>query len=365
MKRKQVDGVGNTQVLKRRREGEDPDAYDIDGGGQGAKHWTDDEKTKLFQWLMGPGQDDHWNSLRATKNSCLRECAVEVFGSKKTYQALKGCYERNFNLFKQIYAFETFAPPIQNINQMSEGDRQREYDRRLQQAKKAQRDVGNIGARTIDHWHRMGWYDLFYRRWNGDPATSKPVQSRNSGAGMNSGGAEDPEVDDDPIEFDPGPVSNDIPGLSHDRPLGQTPMAFINPQSLRDVPQPPPVPLPMNGPTASSSSASPESPLVNIPITQNMLATYLQFLQVQTQTGKLKIEYLRRKEEREEKESSQRRELERLRLERETAEFEHTKHSASVKQKTDKAIEVLASPVVDASVKQAAGDFLKKLFATD
>lgn len=73
MKRKQVDGVVNSQVLKRRREADDPDSYDMDGGGQGAKHWTDDEKTKLFNWLMGPGQDDHWNSLRATKNSCLRE----------------------------------------------------------------------------------------------------------------------------------------------------------------------------------------------------------------------------------------------------------------------------------------------------
>lgn len=73
MKRKHVDGVLAPQV-KRRREGEDTaDAYDLDGVGQGAKHWSDDEKTKLFSWLMGPGQDEHWNLLRAAKNSCLRE----------------------------------------------------------------------------------------------------------------------------------------------------------------------------------------------------------------------------------------------------------------------------------------------------
>lgn len=75
MKRKQVDNM-NAQLNKRRRAEtvqEDGDGFDVDGGGQGAKHWTDDEKSKLFNWLMGPGQEEHWNALRATKNSCLRD----------------------------------------------------------------------------------------------------------------------------------------------------------------------------------------------------------------------------------------------------------------------------------------------------
>lgn len=57
--------------VKRRRDTvtDDDDGFD---GGQGAKHWTDEEKTRLFQWLMGPDEDEHWNSLRAAKNSCLR-----------------------------------------------------------------------------------------------------------------------------------------------------------------------------------------------------------------------------------------------------------------------------------------------------
>jgi len=129
---------------------------------------------------MGPANDDHWNALRATKNSCLREvcflplpfliltrspqCAVHVFGSKKTYQALKGCYERNFNLFKQIYAFEQSNSSNSSLSQLSETDRLREYERRLATARKQGSDVGNITARTIEHWHRRGWYDLFYRR---------------------------------------------------------------------------------------------------------------------------------------------------------------------------------------------------------
>lgn len=74
MKRKQVEtSILTGHVSKRRREAEETvDPYE-DAGGAGAKHWTDEEKTMLFQWLMGPAHDDHWNALRATKNSCLRE----------------------------------------------------------------------------------------------------------------------------------------------------------------------------------------------------------------------------------------------------------------------------------------------------
>lgn len=82
MKRKQVDGSMNSGNLKRRRETggtDDGDVYDLDGGAQGAKHWTDDEKSKLFTWLMGLGQEEHWNALRATKNSCLRDVNSPLF----------------------------------------------------------------------------------------------------------------------------------------------------------------------------------------------------------------------------------------------------------------------------------------------
>jgi histone acetyltransferase MYST4 len=88
----------------------------------------------------------------------------------------------------------------------------------------------------------------------------------------------------------------------------------------------------------SQSPTNGDQAVVNLSITQGMLSTYLQFLQVQTQTGKMKLEYLRRKEEREEKESTQRRELERMKIEREVAEFEHNKQKANVQQKADRAL---------------------------
>jgi hypothetical protein len=76
-KRKQGDVMTGENLTKRRREGDE--GFDSEGGGQGAKHWTDEEKTKLFTWLMAPGQDDHWNALRATKNSCLRDVRPHLY----------------------------------------------------------------------------------------------------------------------------------------------------------------------------------------------------------------------------------------------------------------------------------------------
>lgn len=376
IKRKQVDSVINAQVPKRRRDGEESANadYDLDSSGQGAKHWTDEEKSKLFTWLMGQGQDDHWNSLRATKNSCLRECSMEVFGNKKTYQALKGCYERNFNLFKQIYAFESFhGHSLGSIAGLPEADRLREYERRLQAARKAGCDVGNITARTIDHWYRVGWYDLFYRRWHGDPATTRPAQTRTNGqvpsssATVEEGDGEDDQPSIDYTPTDHVQMPNGINGLAHDRPPN---MNYFNAQNIRDIP---PLttspssaaggPTQPNPPPTSTSSASASDPtIVNIPVTQGLLHAYLQALQVQTQTNKMKLELLRRREEREERESAQRREIERLKLEREAAEFEHNKQSTIMKQKADRAIELLGNPSADPSLKQAAGDYLKRLF---
>lgn len=95
------------------------------------------------------------------------------------------------------------------------------------------------------------------------------------------------------------------------------------------------------------------------------MAACLQLLQAQVQHSKLKLEYLRRREEREERDSIARKDAERARLEREAAEWEHTKETANLKNRAQLATDVLANPVVDGSVRQAASDYLKRLFASD
>lgn len=65
-------------VGRKRRRHENAHPED-EGPNGGPKHWTDEEKTKLFQWVMGPGRDMQFNSLQACKNGCLREVSAEAW----------------------------------------------------------------------------------------------------------------------------------------------------------------------------------------------------------------------------------------------------------------------------------------------
>ncbi|KAF8134977.1 hypothetical protein EV363DRAFT_1160142 [Boletus edulis] len=371
LKRKHTDGtnvMSNSQLGKRRREGQDMAEFDSDSV-HGSKHWTEEEKTKLFTWLMDLSEDEHWNSLRSTKNSCFRECAVEVFGGKKTYQALKGCYERNFNLFKQIYAFEAFHAPSGNngpLNMIVEGDRLREYERRLQLSRKGGCDVGNLNTRTIDHWHRSGWYNMFYRRWHGDPAIARlPTRHNVNGVpgGLNS---DEVEEEENPLDVSgsphpPLPQAARTPPYS--QPVNSQPSTLIERPTVEAGPSSSPSRPIVLGPP-KPPSPQPEQSHVHFSVPQTLMGACLQVLQAQVQHSKLKIDYLRRREEREEKESSMRQELERRRIEREQTDRENNKESG-MKQRAQLAMDLMGNPMVDASVRQAAVDYLKKLLTTD
>jgi hypothetical protein len=117
--------------------------------------------------------------------------------------------------------------------------------------------------------------------------------------------------------------------------------------------------------TMRANDSTSDQPPVNVTFPQNMMTACIQFLHAQSQQAAQKMEYMRKREEREERESKQRKEADRVREEREAAEWEFKKQSADVTQKSKLATELLGNPVVDPSVKQAAGDYLKRLFTTD
>lgn len=98
-------------------------------------------------------------------------------------------------------------------------------------------------------------------------------------------------------------------------------------------------------------------------LTQNLIATYAHMVQTQSEDSRLKLEYMKRREEREEEDSRLKREADKRREEREAAEWESTKEREKIKQKADLATQLLSNSDLEASVKQAAGEYLKQLFA--
>lgn len=97
-------------------------------------------------------------------------------------------------------------------------------------------------------------------------------------------------------------------------------------------------------------------------LTQTLIASYAHMVQSQSEDNRAKMEFLKRRDEREQEDSRLRREMERRREDREIAELERIRERENVKQKTDLATELVSNPNVDLGVKEAAADFLKKLF---
>ncbi|KAI0690621.1 hypothetical protein BC835DRAFT_1417656 [Cytidiella melzeri] len=195
-KRKHRADNGNGEIPK--------DESDIGPSG-GAKHWTDEEKTRLFQWMLT--DDSRWEAFGSKMNTIFREGSAALFNSRKTFTALKSCYHRNLDVFRQIYAFEAFlaksptlpleppnaSSPSSNSEGMSQQEmqeiadellpsafaspaqRQSFLERKLEAARNFNIPVGNLTIRVLDHWQTTGWYILFKRRFREDPQTGMPI----------------------------------------------------------------------------------------------------------------------------------------------------------------------------------------------
>lgn len=194
-KRKQPDSATPDASGKKRRQraatvvGEDgEEGQDLDvGPNGGAKHWTDEEKSRFFTWMLS--SDVHWDAFRTRMNTVFREvrlpasqatycgtdlpdalvlqCSNELFPGRKSYTALKSCYHRNLEVFKQVHAFQVFsANHLRQIHAENPNAAQPSVDTMLETARSAGLNVGNLNVKVIDRWYETGWYDLFKKRWD-------------------------------------------------------------------------------------------------------------------------------------------------------------------------------------------------------
>lgn len=97
-------------------------------------------------------------------------------------------------------------------------------------------------------------------------------------------------------------------------------------------------------------------------LTQTLIASYAHMVQSQSEDSRTKLEFLKRREEREQEDSRLRREMEKRKEDRDVVELEMVREREKFKQKSQLATELLSNPNVDVGVKEAAADFLKKLF---
>jgi hypothetical protein len=97
-------------------------------------------------------------------------------------------------------------------------------------------------------------------------------------------------------------------------------------------------------------------------LTQTLIASYAHMVQSQSEDSRAKLEFMKRRDEREQEDSRLRREMDKRKEEREIIELEIAREREKFKQKSELATGLLSNPSVDASVREAAAEFLKKLF---
>ncbi|KAI0749556.1 hypothetical protein C8Q80DRAFT_1100892 [Daedaleopsis nitida] len=154
-------------------DGEEVQDMDVGPNG-GAKHWTEEEKTRFFRWMLT--SDEHWDAFRTRMNTVFRECSTELFPGRKSYTALKSCYHRNLEVFKQVHGFQVFsANHLRQLQTENPRAEQPAVETMLDTARAAGLNVGNLNVKVIDRWYETGWYELFKKRYREDPKTGIPA----------------------------------------------------------------------------------------------------------------------------------------------------------------------------------------------
>lgn len=398
-KRKQSDAIpGDGKHGKRRRGSQYGQGHaqdQVSGGGAagedllggavdnpGAKHWSDEEKTKFFIWLLG--SDEHWEQFGTKMNTCFRECAQALFNNRKTFTALKSCYHRNLDTFKQLATFEQFNGQIEAgiLDPSNQNERQTHFEKRLEAARAAGCSIGNLSPRIVDSWIKNRWYDMFKSRFYTDPNRSMLAVPPGHGGSR--------EHEPPPPMPEPGPSvqipvpdpRGSEPPSHHDHHTDQlqpspssSPIRHVHHGILESSPistayHPTQPPQPPSAPQMNQLVVAGSSPMTNVDqamahltgLTQTLIASYAHMVQSQSEDSRAKLEFMKRRDEREQEDSRLRREMDKRKEEREIVELEIAREREKFKQKSELATGLLSNPNVDASVREAAAEFLKKLF---
>lgn len=83
-KRKPDDEQGQSPQKRRGKEAADVEIPESGGGDarqMGARHWTDEEKGKLFDWLVG--EDRNWEGFSTQMNTVFREVSSLTISSSR------------------------------------------------------------------------------------------------------------------------------------------------------------------------------------------------------------------------------------------------------------------------------------------
>ncbi|KAI6011134.1 hypothetical protein EDC04DRAFT_2610023 [Pisolithus marmoratus] len=130
-----------------------------------AGKWSNEETWSLLDALLGP-DSTVYDLLMTYPKAAFKKVAEKTFDGHRTFESVKGRYERLRKVFTQILTYESFTGN-------GDGDADTEdFDGRIEKARQAGKAVGDLNGTVLKVWYEKGWYTLFNNRLGNHPGLS-------------------------------------------------------------------------------------------------------------------------------------------------------------------------------------------------
>ncbi|KAG1720965.1 hypothetical protein EDD22DRAFT_962669 [Suillus occidentalis] len=129
---------------------------------QEQSHWSDEDTKLLLETLLG-GDSEFYEGLTGNAKHIFKKVSEHIFKGRRSPESIKGRYERLRRVFSYILTFES-------ITGNGGGDPDVEVlDEKIENARTAGKDIGNLSGATLKKWYDEGWYALFNDRLGEHP----------------------------------------------------------------------------------------------------------------------------------------------------------------------------------------------------
>ncbi|KIL57041.1 hypothetical protein M378DRAFT_1031598 [Amanita muscaria Koide BX008] len=139
--------------------------------------WTDDDRTALFEYYLGPESDEIYEKLKINASRVHEKASKVLLGGKYSVEAIKGQYTRAYDTFTYILALEGFTggggDGDENPDDSDSG--KDPMDKKISLARLRGVALGSLTAKTCHKWQSNGWYDLFVNRMGKSSKVTRPV----------------------------------------------------------------------------------------------------------------------------------------------------------------------------------------------
>ncbi|KAG6818384.1 hypothetical protein H0H93_005416 [Arthromyces matolae] len=254
--------------------------------------WSDEDRTTLFNFYLGPESDAMYERLKVNANYAHKKAAQTLFKKKYTESACKSQYQRAYETFNHILVFEGFTGgggdgDIETPDgDLSDG----QLEVRMTRARKGGRDLGKLSVKTYKKWLDNEWYTWFNDRMGKSSKVSRQAARHSLSA------VSDAETIPSDSDSDPGQASVKQPTKSSskvkktrtnsDSDTTQTPKKEASKSKQKSKSAAQTVSEPKHQPASKWRVQS-----------QSSLASMDQLLKIRTQSEKAKLRMLEAKQE--------------------------------------------------------------------